>query len=479
MSTSKLLKNSGIYIFVSVLQKAISFFLLPVYTVFLTPADYGTLNVIISISSLLSVFFLLSLNSAGARFYYQYLDDEQHIKKIWGALCVFVVINSIILGTFFIVFHHYLIDPFVSGIDFFPFMLLGILSTILTPLYLFFQAYLQTRQDSIRYGVNMILNFLLNIGLIILFVVVFKKGVLGILLAGVITSFVFFVYVLISFIPRLILNLDKNILIPAFKYSLPLVPHSLSSWLMSMVDRLLVNNFTGKTEAGLYSVGYQFGNIINIITTSVNQAYAPWFFEREKKGELNQAVKIAELLTVIYCFLALGISLFASDVLSIMVTRDFRSAWVFIPFISFAYVFSGLYYFFVNVLFLRQTKYVPIITFSSAIIGLILNIILIQKIGSLGASISCFISLLASSIIALFFSIKADKIRYNYARMYIYIFLFFTVSLIVYIPFSFNYLHLFLLKTLIYVLMMIIFIFIYKNEIFMLKSLLKKNEISG
>ena len=80
MSVSKLLKNSGIYVIVSMLQKCISFFLLPLYTAFLTPADYGILNVVSSISSLLSVFFLLSLNSAGARFYYTYLNDEQYVK---------------------------------------------------------------------------------------------------------------------------------------------------------------------------------------------------------------------------------------------------------------------------------------------------------------------------------------------------------------------------------------------------------------
>jgi len=477
MGNSRFFINSGIYVVVSILQKAISFFLLPLYTAFLTPADYGTLNVVLSLSSLLSVFFILSLNSAGARFYYKHLDDEQYIKKLWGALSLFVLLNSIVLGFVFILFHKLLINPFISDIDFYPLMFLGILNTIVTPLYSFYQTYLQTKQSGFRFGLNLMLNFLLNVSLIIIFVVVYKKGVLGILLANVITSSVFLVYVLLAFIPKIKLSLDSNILKPAFKYSLPLVPHSLSSWVMVMIDRVFLNNITGKTETGLYSVGYQFGNIISVINTAINQAYAPWFFEKEKKDELNQVVKVAELLTVIYCFLALGISLYSKDILIFMVSPGFRSAWHFIPFISFAYVFSGLYYFFVNVLFLKQTKWVPIITFSSAIAGLVLNIILINSIGSIGASISCFITLLLSSLISLLFSLKAHSMRFKYIRMYLYVFLFFILSLSIFIPHSLNQILFLIIKTLFFLILFGIFFLLYKKEIIYLKSIISNKFI--
>jgi O-antigen/teichoic acid export membrane protein len=477
MPTSKFLKNSGIYIVVSILQKAIGFFLLPLYTAFLTPDDYGILNVVLSISSLLSVFFILSLNGAASRFHYIYLDDELHIKKIWGTLCLFVIINSLFFGAFFIILHRLLLDPFTKGIAFFPFLFLGIISTILSPLYLFFQTYLQTKQDGIKYGINMTLNCLLNICLTILFVVVFRMSVLGVLLASCITSIIFFIYVLILFIPRITLSFDKIILKSSLNYSLPLVPHSLSSWLMAMVDRIFVNNIKGKAETGLYSVGYQFGNIINVLTSAVNQAYVPWFFEREKKGEIQQIIKVAEILTLIYCFIALGISLFAIDILKIMVSTNFQSAWRFTPFISFAYVFSGLYYFYVNILFLKQTKWIPVITFGSAIVGIIFNILLIPLVGSIGASISCLFSLFFSSILALFLSIRAEKIRFKYFRMYFYVFIFFIASLIIFFPVCIKSSYLFILKVILFFILLLIFGFIYKNDINYFTTIIIKQRI--
>ena len=473
MSTSNLLKNSGIYTVVSVLQGAIMFFLLPLYTAYLTPDDFGALNVIISISSLLSVFFLLSLNGAASRFHYIHLDDERQIKKIWGTICTFVIINSVFSGAVFIILHRYLIDPFAKGIDFYPFLFLGIIHTILSPLYMFFQSYLQTKQDGVKYGINAMLNFLLNIGLIIFFVVGLKMGVAGILWANIITSAVFFVYVLITFVPKIRIGFDQKILNPALKYSLPLVPHSLSAWMTAMIDRIFVNNMTGRAETGLYSVGYQFGNILNVLTTAVNKAYVPWFFEKEKRNEMQQIVKVAELLTIAYCFIALGISLYANDVLKIMVSDDFQSAWRFIPFISFASLFRGLYYFYVNILFLKQTKWIPLITFASAIVGLALNFLLIPLIGSIGASISCLISLFISSILALLFSMRTEKIRFQNFRMYLYSFLFLSVSLIIFLPVSINSPSFFLFKTGCFLLLLTIFALIYKKDILSLKTIIK------
>ncbi|MFU7517990.1 lipopolysaccharide biosynthesis protein, partial [Clostridium sp. HCS.1] len=96
------------------------------------------------------------------------------------------------------------------------------------------------------------------------------------------------------------------------KYSLPLLPHSFSGWAVSMIDRLFLNGYEGLAVPAIYSTGSQFANIINVITVAVNQAYVPWFFEKMKDKEKNELeiVKVSEYTTIIYCFLAMGMSLF-------------------------------------------------------------------------------------------------------------------------------------------------------------------------
>ena len=84
MQIPKILQNSAIYTVIMVLQKGISFFLMPLYTAFLSPSDYGILGVVSSVSSLMAVFITLGLEAAAARFYYKYNKDEDQAKKIYG-----------------------------------------------------------------------------------------------------------------------------------------------------------------------------------------------------------------------------------------------------------------------------------------------------------------------------------------------------------------------------------------------------------
>ena len=84
--------------------------------------------------------------------------------------------------------------PLARGIEFYPFLFIALLTTIVNPLYLYFQTYLQTIQDAKRYAINMLTNFGINVSLILILLIIFNKGVLGILYANLITAILFFLY---------------------------------------------------------------------------------------------------------------------------------------------------------------------------------------------------------------------------------------------------------------------------------------------
>ena len=169
MQIPKLLKNSSIYTMVMVLQKCIGFFMLPLYTAYLTPTDYGIQAVVTSVSSFLSVFVTLGLDAAAQRFYYKYKAGEIEIKKIYGTVAVAILLNAVLIGVLFITGHKFLIDPIIGDIDFYPYVLLGILFVVVNPVYLLYQGYLQASQNGVAYGINSLANTVLYIGLVILF----------------------------------------------------------------------------------------------------------------------------------------------------------------------------------------------------------------------------------------------------------------------------------------------------------------------
>jgi O-antigen/teichoic acid export membrane protein len=475
----KILKNSLIYTVVSILQKALAFFLLPLYTVFLSKDDFGIVSVITSVTNLLSIFFLLGLNGALSRFYYDNKNDIEFIKDLFGTISIFILIISTVVGIVIILFHNYLLDPFIKGIDFYPCVFLGLISIILSPLYLLYQTTLQTKQLAGKYGLNNLLYFICNIGLTILFVVPFRLKAVGFLLAIALTNLIFFIASLFSFIPMMKFTIKKRILTDSLKYSLPLVPHSLSSWIVTMLDRLFLNNLKNNESVGLYSIGYQFGNILNIVTSGVNQAFAPWFFDKMQEkndSERKKIIQFGEYMIVLYCMIALLITFFGKEILSFMVTRDFRESWVIISFISFGYVFSGLYYFFVNPLFFckKGTKWVPVATFTGAIVSSGLNILLIPYWGIVGSALSNLISNFVISVLVLIFMKKIEPVQYKWIKMYLIIFISFGLSLIIYMEKFLGTEFVFIVKIVIITILCIILYFCYKKEMMLLKDLFFK-----
>lgn len=420
MKVPKIVTNSALYSFTTLLQKGASFFLLPLYTAFLTPEDYGIVNVVTSVSSFLAVLIMMSLNGAATRFHYKN-TEESYRKVLWGTITSIVFISSLGWGAVFFTLHRFLVDPFIGEIDFYPYAVIGLANTIITPLYLLFQSYLQARQEAFYYSINTFSHFLTQVGLAIVFIAVYKMGAVGMLLSNVITSLIFFIYVLIVYIPKIKIGIDKGVAKESFKYSLPLLPHQISIWSAGTIDRLFLNGYKGKAVTGVYSVGQQFGNVVGTIAYSVNQAFVPWFFQMIEKGEegYRKIEKMGLFAVVGYSLIAFAISLFAPEILKIMVSEKFRDVWQVIPILTFAFVFHGVYFFFINILFIKDTGWVFTVTLSSMIVDVLMNILLVPLWGFWGAGIACFMTYFSRSIFALILSLKKNKeIRYNYFTMY-------------------------------------------------------------
>jgi len=472
---SKLIKNSFLYTLVLLLQNAASFFLLPLYTSFLTPEDYGIVAVVTSIMSVLTILFTLSLNGAGNRFYFAYKEHESKLRKFWGSLFWFTVLNSFVLGTVFYLFRAILLEPFASGIPFHPYLLLGLVSVMLNPAFLFFQSCIQATQNGKQFALQNFFFFLFNLLLTIAFVTVVKIGAMGVLLARAITNIVFFIITLILFIPKIAIKIDKNDIKTGLRYSLPLIPHSLFGWTYSTIDRLLINKIRSTSEVGLYNIGAQFGLVMSIITDSINKAYAPWFFEKLESGDAGkeQIVSVSSFLVVFYSFLALGLSLFSPELVVIMTKDSFHGSWITIPFITFSYVFGGIYYVVCNSLFVKKTYLVPFVTLSSAVFSVVLNLVLIPKLGMIGAALSGLASQFVTSAIVLFVSMRVEPILYKWLKMYISVFSFLLLSLVTFL-FKPWVVHGMVLKTIVVLVSFSMMYLMSKNEIYLIIDYAKK-----
>lgn len=470
MEIKKLVKNSSVYGVISLLQKGTNFLLIPVLTLYLTTDDYGIVTVVITINAFLNVFYLMALHGSLNRFYYEHKTDETLIKKLFGTIITFVLINSIVLTIVIYLGRNFFLKPFLDEINFYPYMALGLVSVLFNPCYTIFQNSLQAKQKGKAYGKNNMLFFATNLTLLLIGVIFFNMGAIGVLGALAITNVIFFVYSLISFRKEITFGIDLRILKKVLKYSFPIIPHTVSGVATNLIDRILINKLLSTASAGIYSIGNNFGSIVFLLASAINQAFVPWFNQAVKENKTQAIPIISKALVLFYCFIALALSFFGKEIISIITPEIYHNSWQVIPFISFAFVYHGVYYFFAGSLFYdiqgRGNRIIPISTISAAVINILLNIYLIPLYGINGAAISTLITKVVLVISLKFFYRKYLKLKYPELFLICTPLIFFSVSLLSFFnPFNL------VIKLFIYLFILSIIVLSTKNKT---KNLLKE-----
>ncbi len=435
MRTPKIITNTAYYSLSSFLIMGIGFFLLPVYTKYLTPDDYGKLSVITTISTFLSQLIIMSLNAAASRFHFNSTNTEERAVA-WGTILTLVLLNSLFLCVISIIFHHYIIDPFAEGVDFYPLFLIAIVGTALSPLYLFYQQWLRVVQSGLKYTINALVYFLLSASLNLLCLIFFNLGLLSLILSTFFVSLIFFIYSLVIFVPQVKFTFDRNIAKNAIKYSLPLIPHTMASYWTKNIDRILLNNIHSASSAGLYAIGNQIGSVILVVCDGINKAFSPWCFQILSDGDEREFEKLyifADMAVLLCCIFAFLVSFYSPEVIWIMTDHSYGTSWHPIAFISFGYVANGLYFFFCQPLFYYKTKFILYVSFTALITCVICNLVFIPIWGIIGAGLSFFISMVTMAFLTMIFSIFVEpRIKFHFMRMFMLCFFFLLLSLTVF-----------------------------------------------
>lgn len=440
MGSPKILINSSIYSILNLFQKGINFLLVPVLTSYLTTYDYGVVAVVTAINAFLNIFYLLSLNGCINRLYYEYKDDVERVKKLFGTVVTFVFLFSVSLSFVFLLSHKYLIDPFLRDVSFSPYMLIGMVSVLFNPVFTIFQNTLQAKQEGKKYGKNNLLFFFTNLFFLLISVVFLDLKAIGVIGSLALTNVIFFVYTLTHFGRDITMGIDIPILKESMRYSLPLVPHSLSGVATNIIDRLFINNMLSTSFTGIYHLGNTFGGVIFLFTSGVNQAFVPWFNEQVKLEKYNSIPKIAQVLIFSYCLIALALSFFGKDIIFIMTPDIYHDSWKVIPYIAFAFVFHSVYYFFSTPLFYniekRGSRVLPLFTISAAAINITLNYLFIGEFGFVGAAVATLITkfVLVLSLSGVYS--KFVDIDYSHVIMLFIPWLYFMTSLIIFYDFE-------------------------------------------
>jgi O-antigen/teichoic acid export membrane protein len=204
-------------------------------------------------------------------------------------------------------------------------------------------------------------------------------------------------------------------------FGLPLIPHLMSHWAISYFDRLLIQRFATTSEVGLYSLGYNFGLIMQLITGSINTAWAPFFYNiNREKGEEQAKAEVAKLSTywlMLVGLAAMGLASLGPEVLRLMAAPAFWGASRVVPVIVLSYFVHGMYFMAVNPIFYRErTGILPWLSGMAAAVNVGLNFLLVPRWGMMGAAWAAAAGFAVLFVMVLSYSRKFYRVPYEYGR---------------------------------------------------------------
>lgn len=181
----------------------------------------------------------------------------------------------------------------------------------------------------------------------------------------------------------------------SLKFNIPLIPHYLSGIVLGQADRVMIKKYIGASEAGIYSFTYNISLVINIITTSINNAIIPYTYEKLKNRDYKNLKKISVFLVLMIGGMCLAFSAIAPELLKLFATEEYYDAVYLVPVISLSSYFTFLYSLFGNVeFFFEANKFITMASITGAVVNVILNYVLMPIFGYYAAgytTLFCYI----------------------------------------------------------------------------------------
>lgn len=407
---SVLAKKVGIYFISNVLNAAIPFLLLPILTRVLTPVEYGEIAMFQTLVAGLAAF--VGLNAVGAANlkFYDHDNSEQELSNYNGACFQILIVSSVFLLLLSTVFSKYLVE-FLSIKDswIYSSLLFSALSFVMS----LRLGQWQVRGEAFKFGALQISNSLLNMCLSLLLVVGLHLGAQGRVDAQVMAA------ALSALLAYYLLVKDKLVTLfcwrpdylkQALQFGVPLIPHIFGFFLLSAVDRFVINQELGLGQAGIYMVAVQLSMALNIVFDAINKAYVPWLFEILKRNNLAEKRKVVKY-TYLYFLLLLLFApipfLIGPWALVLIAGEKYRAAGAVIGWLCLGQIFGGMYLMVTNyVFYAKKTAYLSFVTIFSGILNVILLFAFIPLFELKGAAMAFSLSKSVQFLVVFYVSYK-------------------------------------------------------------------------
>lgn len=413
----KFVKTSGIYFIGTVMQKLITFFLLPIYTAYIKPADLGTYDASVAYITFLCSVLFLDIWSGIMRFAFEYKGDERK-KPINSGLAIFgcsVLLYSFIMLIAGTVFHvPYILYMYFYGLLMNCQVLMGYLA--------------RTYQKNALYATSGLIASFTTVAFNIIFIAGFKmdysalfiSACIGYLLNIIILGRGIKIHKIIS-----IKSFEMKIFKRLFWFSIPLCMNSVAYWFLTSYNRVAITGVLGADANGMYTIAAKFGSFISLFTTCFNMAWQEISYSMEASENRNTESFYTKALNSYIKFMGMGIAILIPAIyviFPIMINDAYAPGKELIPYYLLGTIASSVSAFLGNVFTAIKKNN---ILFFTTVLGSVVNVvtvhILLPTVGIQGASMALFLGFFINIVIRIKVLTKEVSVHMDWKFLSFYV----------------------------------------------------------
>lgn len=419
ISYRSLLKHSAIYGIGQLLSRLASVLLLPVYTSYLSPADYGVVAILDFFGNILAILIGAGMGAAATRYHFETKDASER-SQVWWTGLAFVVVTGMGFLLAAMLSREVLADwtlgsAVAQGGYFFGLILPTMWMSVVGQ---YLDTYLRAqKRSSLSVGINLF-RLVLNIGLNVYFLAVLHYGITGILIGNFLTAGVATIILFVIFFRSAhSFSFHLPLLTKLWKFGGPLIVTTLLSSFMHLADRYLLRLFLDVEQVGLYSLAYTIGQGAYLLfSLPFIMIWSVVIYEiAEQPNAKDVYVRVFEYYFYGMMLLMLGFSFFSKQLLELMVPLEYLPATEIIPIICLAYIFFSLHeHFKVPVMLQKKTSDLLLSVSVASVVNILANIFLIPIFGVIGAAWASVVTFMTFSFVGLWKYRKIDCYDYPF-----------------------------------------------------------------
>jgi O-antigen/teichoic acid export membrane protein len=411
----RLATTGAAYTAASIVSKLIAVALLPLYTRYLTPIDYGAAEVMFAAIVSVSIIVRLGLIEALLRFYYEDDEDPARVVSTSFAALFWLATAAVLIAMPFagpiseaLLVHS---DPELARI--------AIGGLWVSTMFEYLLTLFRLEERARAFFVTTMLSVVSAIALTVVLVVGAGEGARGLLLGSYISGAAFVLGLIFVHRRRLSLRVDRQLLRRLMRFGLPTMPAELSLYMLNFVDRIIIVRTLGLFEAGLYSLAIKFAQGVNVLVRGFQLAWPPLAYSIRDDGEARRTYAAVVTWFVAICaFVVAGMWLLSRWIVRALAAPKFFDSYEAIGLIATGVTLYALYMVLVVILGRTgRTEFNFPATVAALAANVALNLILVPSLGIVGAGLALVASYLVVLALMYGFTQRLFPVPYEWGRL--------------------------------------------------------------